>query len=214
VTQTSTAGGVGNTAFISQSNKNNEAYQTQEGNDNSATIWQDQIAGPPAALNGGDKAWQTQKGKHNTATIDQGTSGNELPLPTPLGAFTLAELADLPATVPISPNGSNEATQTQNGDYSVAYTSQGGTGNKSWQTQNSTALSDADKDTSRHFQYGNSNEATTLQTGIKNTENTLQIGNSNISNVIQNNSAGTNANVQVGFSFGNSNHINVTQTGL
>ena len=202
-----------NTAFISQSNKNNQAYQTQKGNENDATIWQDQIVGPASALNGGDKAWQTQTGNKNKATIDQGTTGNEYP--TPGGVFTNAQLTALgTVSIPFAPNGSNEATQTQNGDYNLAYASQGGTGNKSWQTQTSpSGTTDANKNISRHFQYGDGNESKTVQSGIRNTENTLQIGNMNTSDVKQTNAAGA-GNQQVGFSFGNSNHITVTQTGL
>jgi hypothetical protein len=137
--------GNSNVAFSSQSNKNNKAYQTQKGNSNSATIWQDQIAGPATALNGGDTATQIQTGNNNKATIDQGTSGNELPVATPNG-FTAADILNLAGvSVPFAPNGGNNAIQTQNGTWNLAYASQGGTGNESWQTQNSTAASSAEQ---------------------------------------------------------------------
>jgi hypothetical protein len=206
-----TQNGDWNTAFISQSNKNNEAYQAQTGDHNSATVWQDQISGPASALNGGDKAWQTQTGDYNKATIDQGTSGNTLPAVLPAGQFTAAELSALAGVpIPFSPNGGNEATQTQNGDYNLAYASQGGTGNRSSQTQTSpSGTVDADKNISRHFQYGDSNTATTDQNGIKNVENTLQIGSNNLSQVFQSGNGGNN---QRGVSIGSWNNIIVHQT--
>lgn len=204
--------GNNNTAFISQSNIDNEAYQIQEGDRNSATIWQDQVAGNIAG-NTGDKAWQTQTGDDNTATIDQGTTGNAFPVGPPTGVFTaeqISEFAGIP--IPFVPNGGNEATQTQNGDFSIAYASQGGTGNSSTQTQNSTAASTLERNVSRHFQYGADNTALTLQNGIRNNEHTLQIGENNYSQVTQTNLVGGAGNVHVGFSSGSWNNIVVNQT--
>src|SRR6187402_1082154 len=97
-----------NLAYVSQNNRNNNAYQTQKGDQNSATIWQDQIAPPPSALNGGDLATQVQTGDYNTATIDQGTTGNQTPLPG--GVFDASQLALLASVpIPFAPNGDNQA---------------------------------------------------------------------------------------------------------
>jgi hypothetical protein len=69
------------------------------------------------------------------------------------------------------------------------------------------------KNISRHFQYGEGNDATTTQNGINNVENTLQIGSWNTSTVTQNNAAGAGNNHK-GLSVGNGNVISVTQNGL
>jgi hypothetical protein len=201
--------GDNNGAFISQSNHDNKAYQTQTGNSNGATIWQDQIAPPASALGGWDKATQTQTGNYNSATVDQGTTGNEKPTGLPFNATQLGYAAAV--SVPFAPHSQNEATQTQNGDNNVAYASQGGVKNKSWQTQTSpTGTSAADKNVSNHYQYGNENEAKSTQTGTKLTENTLQIGDYNKATVTQTGASHSS----ISFSKGNSNTILVTQSGM
>lgn len=163
-----------NTAFISQNNWGNDATQTQTGDDNKATIWQDETSGG-LALFGHDKATQTQTGKHNIATIDQGTSGNTIP------SFCINQV---PAA-PVLPHGYNVATQTQDGNYGIAYASQGGTLNNSSQTQHGTLAVAGKENVSNHFQYGTANTAISTQTGWKNNVDVFQSGSNNYANNTQ-----------------------------
>ena len=199
--------GNSNSGFISQSNRDNEAFQTQNGTRNSATIWQDQVAGGDAALRGSDKATQTQTGRNNIATVDQGTSGNERPVaPSPFTDAQLAAAAGVP--VPVSPNFDNEATQTQNGGGNTAYASQGGVKNASVQTQMSPeGTSLAAGNVSNHYQYGRHNSAITNQDGTKLLDDTMQIGNRNTATITQNGMG----HESVAYSNGTGNSITVTQ---
>ncbi len=195
-----------NDAFISQSNLQNDAYQTQLGNDNSATIWQDQLN--PDVSFGYDLAVQNQVGNNNTATIDQGTSGNTLP-DTPPFATAAIDLMDDYVPVPVNPHGSNEAYQTQSGNYGIAYASQGGVDNVSSQTQvGSWDISAGSENESNHYQYGAGNSATSYQDGKDLTNNTLQMGFTNSSNVAQYGNGHDATTVQ----FGLSNTSTVLQT--
>jgi hypothetical protein len=74
-----------------------------------------------------------------------------------VGTFPLMNA--LGSAVPFTPHGRNEATQTQNGDYNMAYTSQGGKDNESIIDQNSNgyAASVTDRNVANHYQYGNGN---------------------------------------------------------
>ncbi|HSD05995.1 hypothetical protein [Flavobacterium sp.] len=204
--------GNGNLIQVSQSNKNNFSDQKQFGNSNEAKVWQDQIAASPLgnALGGGDKAWQTQTGDHNKATIDQGTTGNERPTPSTSFFEADALAAANLVVVPFGPNGGNEATQTQNNNWNEALSSQGGTANKSYQTQTNTkaGATSADVNLSKHYAYGEGNTATTVQTGFKLKENTLLIGKLNKSTVTQTG----NDHSAISFVSGNSNTHIVTQT--
>lgn len=206
--------GNSNEAFISQSNYSNTATQTQTGNSNDATIWQDQVEGGfwgspfGGALKGHDTATQTQTGNNNVATIDQGTTGNEMPTGAPFSADQINAVNGV--NVPVSPSGYNNATQTQDGNWNVAYASQGGEENVSVQTQKSTSIFGLAKNVSNHYQYGNENEAYNTQDGIGLKNNTLQIGKENYANVMQTGSAHQN----VTFQQGNNNISNVTQSGL
>ncbi|MFH7002398.1 hypothetical protein [Flavobacterium bizetiae] len=205
--------GEDNTAFISQNNWRNEAYQTQVGDKNSATIWQDetQVGSAPIyfALKGEDKATQTQTGDNNNAVIDQGTSGNTL-----ASASVFTGMAALSTSVPASPHGRNEATQTQNGDYNQAYASQGGLRNKSTQIQTSGAFATAaNSNKSNHYQYGDDNLSNSTQTGYRNTENVLQEGDLNKSYTTQTaNSILSTGNVNLVIQQGDSNLSNVIQS--
>jgi len=165
-----------NVGYISQNNWGNNAVQTQIGDDNNATIWQDEVGSINPLLNQGhDTTIQTQTGKHNSATIDQGTSGN--PVPT---AF--ASCSPVFPGAPVLPTGFNVAVQTQVGNWNSAYASQGGLFNNSVQTQIAAGYaSSSDYNESNHYQYGNLNSAISTQMGFKNLENVLQIGNSNVS---------------------------------
>jgi len=182
--------GNNNRAQISQNNWDNEAIQKQVGDRNDATIWQDEVAVATAALLGSDLATQNQTGNDNKATIDQGTSGNE-PLPV-VGTFTM--MNPLTVAIPVPPHGNNNATQTQVGNFNLAYTSQGGLRNISTISQNSTSQSATalNRNVANHYQYGNDNRASSTQIGFKNLDNILQEGNMN-----------TVISMQNGFSSGN-----------
>jgi hypothetical protein len=192
-----------NTAYISQNNWSNSAIQTQMGDDNNATIWQDETMGIftfPLLNLGHDTAIQTQTGKHNTATIDQGTSGN--PLPTAFASFSPV----FPGA-PVLPTGYNTAVQTQVGNWNLAYASQGGYMNNSVQTQVGASYATASaRNESNHYQYGNRNTAISTQMGFKNLENVLQIGNGNLS-------TGTQSTFSI-FSAGNNSLVCQQGTGL
>jgi hypothetical protein len=56
----------------------------------------------------------------------------------------------------MNPHGINVATQTQDGDYNLAYTSQGGERNNSKIVQDSTtkAANITDRNVANHYQYG------------------------------------------------------------
>lgn len=205
--------GKDNTAFISQNNWRNKAYQTQVGDNNDATIWQDETVVTYSLLTGNlkgeDTATQKQDGKHNKATIDQGTSGNTLPT-----AAVFTGMAALTTSVPASPHGKNNATQTQNGNYGEAYASQGGINNESSQTQTGGFFSNAsNKNVSNHFQFGKDNIADSSQTGYRNVENVLQEGNGNRSYSVQTAfSALSTGNESVVIQQGNLNLSNVNQS--
>ncbi|MFH6997123.1 hypothetical protein ACHRVZ_04265 [Flavobacterium sp. FlaQc-57] len=202
-----------NIAYISQNNWRNKAYQTQVGNKNDATIWQDETNVSyglfTGNLKGEDKATQKQTGNSNKATIDQGTSGNTLPT-----AAVFTGMAALSTSVPASPHGRNDATQTQNGKFGEAYASQGGLDNESNQTQTSGAFATAtSKNVSNHYQFGNDNLATSTQTGYRNIENVLQEGNGNKSYGTQSAaSILSTGNASVVIQQGNMNLSNVIQS--
>jgi hypothetical protein len=184
-----------NWAKTSQNNWDNTATQTQVGDRNRATIWQDEVSvpfKPVLDLVGDDTATQTQTGDDNEATIDQGTSGNN-PLPM-VGTFPLMNA--LTSAIPFTPHGRNDATQTQEGDFNVAYTSQGGKDNESIIDQSSVgyAASVTDRNVANHYQYGNGNYAKTTQEGFRNLDNILQEGNTNISNTMQTGTSSGNMN--------------------
>ncbi|WP_281631874.1 hypothetical protein [Flavobacterium luteolum] len=197
--------GSGNAAFTSQNNLQNDAYQTQYGNSNQATIWQDQLEGN--ASQGYDLAVQYQSGSNNKATIDQGTTGNN-PKPTNPPFSAAQKLVIDAVVVPAAPHALNDAYQTQTGTYSVAYASQGGWDNYSNQVQNGTGGNDSDKNVSNHYQYGNYNQAWSNQNGWDLTTDTVQIGNYNFSSVTQAN----NGHSSVVFQNGTANVSNVAQT--
>jgi len=202
-----------NNAFISQNNWRNKAYQTQVGDKNEATIWQDETNVSyglfTGNLKGEDKATQTQTGKHNKATIDQGTTGNTLPT-----AAVFTGMAPLTTAVPASPHGKNKATQTQTGSYGEAYASQGGLSNESNQTQTSGAFATAaSKNVSNHYQFGDNNLANSTQTGYRNIENVLQEGDGNKSYGTQTAASFfSTGNVSVVLQQGNVNLSNVIQS--
>lgn len=171
--------GVGNKGFISQSNKDNEAYQTQEGDINTATIWQDQIVGGNAIL-GSDWAKQTQMGNDNTATVDQGSTGNQHPSDVLAGDIPASFVGVSPVGGhPVLDHGNNNALQTQIGNSNTAYVSQGGDDNGSIQYQK------GDGNKSYGFQYGNGNRMDSTQKGNGNKEYVLQVGNTNSSTLMQ-----------------------------
>jgi hypothetical protein len=199
--------GTKNWAKISQNNWDNTATQKQVGDNNKATIWQDEVAFNWPNLVGGDTATQTQTGNKNEATIDQGTTGNN-PIPT---VAVFPKMVALTASIPKNPHGLNKATQTQNGDYNKAYTSQGGMNNESMINQDSRgyAATATYRNVANHYQYGEGNKATTTQLGFKNLDNILQEGNMNISVTKQ---TGTSAgNMNAVSQQGNNNNSSVTQ---
>lgn len=198
-----------NTAYISQNNWKNTAKQIQVGNDNEATIWQDETQVQiylPLKLHGQDTANQTQMGNKNKATVDQGTSGNSLP-----SASIFTGMAALPAA-PFSPHGYNVATQTQDGNYGIAYASQGGLRNVSNQTQHGTLAGVGTENVSNHYQYGEDNTSNSTQTGWKNMDNQLQQGNFNTSVVTQSTSLFGPGNGSVVLQQGNFNTSMVMQS--
>ena len=175
--------GVGNSGYISQSNKDNKAYQSQTGKSNDAKIWQDQIAGngiTGGAILGSDWAKQTQIGDENSAIVDQGSTGSQYPSGI-LGS-------DIPASFvginpvgghPVLDHGSNQATQSQEGNKNTAYASQGGYKNSSSQVQM------GNKNESYGFQFGDNNILKSKQDGTGNKEYVLQVGNANSSSLMQ-----------------------------
>lgn len=200
--------GNGNKAFISQNNWDNEAIQKQVGDRNDAMIWQDEIVIATASLMGSDLATQNQTGNNNKATIDQGTSGND-PAPS-VGTFTMMNPLTVPTPVP--PHGNNDATQTQVGNFNLAYTSQGGLRNISMISQNSTSQSATalNKNEANHYQFGNDNRASSTQIGFKNLDNILQEGNMN--SVVSMQNGFSSGNMSAVSQQGNSNMVNVSQS--
>jgi hypothetical protein len=200
--------GNSNRAQISQNNWDNEAIQKQIGDRNDATIWQDEVAVVTGSLFGSDLAIQNQTGNDNKATIDQGTSGNQ-PLPS-VGTFTL--MNPLTVAIPVPPHGNNDATQTQVGNFNLAYTSQGGLRNVSMISQNSTSQSATalNKNEANHYQFGNDNRASSTQIGFKNLDNILQEGNMN--SVVSMQNGFSSGNMSAVSQQGNGNMLNVSQS--
>jgi Curlin associated repeat len=193
--------GVGNAGYISQSNMDNKAYQTQVGNGNTATIWQDQIVGGSAIL-GNDWAKQTQEGNGNTATVDQGSTGNQHPSDVLAGDIPASFVGVSPVGGhPVLDHGFNKAKQSQEGNSNTAYVSQGGYKNKSEQVQ----IGDGNE--SYGFQYGDRNRMNSTQDGNGNKEYVLQVGNKNKSTLMQ---TGNN-HMSTVLQNGNSNTSTVTQ---